>query len=253
MGVKIGCQTITFGNDRHKDDIEGVFKTVSEAGFGGVEVAFFRLDYNDPAICKSLLEKYNLELIAIHVGGNFLELDSVKKQMESFPAIIKMAKELNCKNIFISGSREDGIAGDYSKAATNMDKIGATVKAAGLTLSYHNHDWEIENDCKGLNEIAANTDPENLSFVLDVGWVTKGGADPLVVVKQLWDRISNIHFKEFNEEGTFTEIGKGVVNFKGVADLVKDRDIWVIAEQDQSVIGIEESVRYNAQAIKNYF
>ena len=254
MGIKFGCQTITFGVERHLNDFEGILKTLSEAGYDGMENGFARFDHEKkPKFYKKLLKKYNIKLLAIHVGGNFLEEDSVKQQMESFPAIIKLAKKLDCNNIFISGKREDGINGDYSKAAGNMDKIGAAIKAAGLKLSYHNHDWEIENNCKGLYEIAENSKPENLSFVLDVGWVTKGGADPIDVINKLGDRVSNLHFKEFSKEGTFTEVGKGVVNFKGVADLVKDRDMWVIAEQDQTTIGVEESVKYNAGALKSYF
>ena len=248
--MKIGCQSITFGNAVHKDDIEFVFREVSNAGYEGVETGFFRLDPTGGQKYAELLEKYSLKLVAIHIGGDFNDEESVKKQLANIPQVIQLAKTLNCGYIFLSGQRpKEGES--YDIMAKNINNLGKVLRDEGLKLNYHNHDWEIKDNINGLYTLCDCTDKENLSFVLDVGWVVRGGADPVEVIKRLDGRLENIHFKEFTADGQFTELGKGIVNFKAVYEVIKDRgSMWIIAEQDQSSIGVVESVTQNYKYIK---
>ena len=103
----------------------------------------------------------------------------------------------------------------------------------------------------GLYALCDNTDPKYLSFVPDVGWVTRGGGDPAEVLKRLGGRVSNLHFKEFTDEGQITELGCGIVNFPEAFEIVKGRDMWIIAEQDTSSIGAGASVAQNFEYLKN--
>ncbi|MCL2815870.1 MAG: sugar phosphate isomerase/epimerase [Oscillospiraceae bacterium] len=254
--MKIGCQTITFGNERHQSDAEGIIKTVASAGYKGVETAFFRIIMNKTETYKQYLRENNIEQAAIHVGGNFNDHESVKSQLDNMPHIIKLAHELECKNIFLSGSPANFETGcDF--AAENINKFGKMISENGLVLSYHNHDWEIKNNYSGLYFLCDNTDPKYLSFVPDVGWVTRGEGNPVEVLKRLGARVSNLHFKEFTNEGKITELGRGIVDFGEVYEFIKtaknvnDTDMWIIAEQDETSIGAEASVEQNFEYIKN--
>jgi len=248
--MKIGCQTIIFGNERHKDNIESIFKTVSETGYAGVEIGFARLDAAKAMEYAALLDKYSLEMAAVHIGGNYNDEESVKKQMANIPEVIKLAKTLKSKNIFISGRRMKE-ADEFKIAAENINKLGKFIRDEGLTLSYHNHSWEIENDMLGLNITEQYTEKENLSFVPDVGWVTRGGSCPSALIKKLYDRIVHVHFKEFTADNKFTELGTGVVDFKGVYEtMLPKKDFWIVSEQDQTTIGAEASVKANMEYMK---
>ncbi|MCL1793364.1 MAG: sugar phosphate isomerase/epimerase [Oscillospiraceae bacterium] len=245
--MKIGCQTITFGNERHRTDTEGIMKEVALSGYSGVETAFLRITMNKTETYKAYLRENGLEQAAIHVGGNFADAESVKAQLENMPNVIELAHELECKNIFLSGSP----VSDYMAAANGINKLGRLASENRLVLSYHNHDWEIKDDYRGLFALCDNTDPKYLSFVPDVGWVKRGGGDPIEVINRLGARVSNLHFKEFTAEGQITELGRGIVDFGAVWEAVKDKDIWIIAEQDTTSIGAKESVAENFEYIRN--
>lgn len=243
--MKIGCQTITFGSDKHKKGLEDIIKAVAGAGYDGMENGFARFNAGEMDNYKNWLRDYNLELAAIHIGGDFNDTQSVKRQHESIPELVKFAHDLGCVNIFFSGSP----SGDYKAVAENLNGFGKALSADGLVLSYHNHDWEIKSG--GIYTLCDNTDPDWLSFVPDIGWVVRGGADPAELLGKLGARVSNLHFKEFTGDGKFTELGKGVVDFKPVYEYAKSKNMWIIAEQDTSEIGAEESIRQNFDYIKS--
>lgn len=245
--MKIGCQTITFGNERHASDFKSIIKAVADAGYDGMETGFFRFDVKEAKNYKSWQGEYNIRQAAIHIGGDFEDEESVKKQHENIPAMIKLAHELDCKDIFFSGSPKTT---DYKGLAENLNNLGKKFSEEGLILSYHNHDWEIKDNCAGLYTLCDNTDPKYFSFVPDVGWVARGGGNPVEVLKRLGARVTNLHFKEFTSEGKFTELGTGIVNFKEAYDFMKDKDMWVIAEQDASSIGAEKSIAQNFNYIR---
>lgn len=245
--VKIACQTITFGSESHKKDLKDVIKIIANAGYDGMETGFMRVDANEAQNYKEWQWENNIKQAGIHIGGDFSDEETVKKQCENIPPLVKFAHILDCKHIFFSGSPIK----NYKAAAENLNNFGKILSEEGLVFSYHNHDWEIKENCFGLYTIYDNTDPKYVSFVPDVGWIVRGGANPVEVLKRLGARVSNLHFKEFTSDGQFTELGKGVVNFKEIYNFIKDRDMWIIAEQDVSVIGAEASVTQNCEYIKS--
>ena len=253
MSIKIGCQTITFGNDRHASEIEDIFKAVSEAGYHGLEVGLKRLDTQKLTEYKDMLNKYSLKLVAIHVPSNFRDDESTEHTYKEVMQAAQTAKELGSKNVFMSGDRGRDIPGYYVRAAGHMSELAKKAKDIGITLSFHNHGHVIADNARGLFDLADNSDPQYLHFALDVGWIYNGGQCPVDIVGRLLDRLAGIHFKEFTaagEEGIITELGMGKVDFKGVYDLIKNKkDFWIVSEQDKSEIGPEESIRRNFKAI----
>ena len=99
----------------------------------------------------------------------------------------------------------------------------------------------------GFRTLMANTDPEVFRLVPDVGWVFRGGADPVTLLTEFKDRIEALHFKEFTADNSFTELGEGVVPFREVYQAFHGlRDpLWLVAEQDKTVKGPEASAAEN--------
>lgn len=248
---KIACQTITFGPEMNKNNMDEVMKSISESLYKGIEIGFRHLDCDRPDYYSELLKKYDLEMVALHLGGDYTDQDSVKKQLDSVHTVIEMAHKLSCPNIFISGAyKKDKLPEMYLIEAENYNKLGGIFQQEGLILSYHNHNWEFENDGHGFKTIINNTDSKNISFVPDVGWITRAGFNPVEVLSTIKDRITNIHFKEFDNEANIVELGKGIVDFPGVYDFIKEMgDMWIIAEQDKTTIGAIESISENYKYI----
>ena len=250
---RIACQSITFGQEMNRNHMDEVMKTVAACGYEGIEVGFRHLDPEKADWYKDLLDANSLEMVALHIGGDFMEADSVSRQMDSLTSAIALAHILGCKNIFISGKYSpDKQPADYIAEVDNYNRIGGMLRRAGLTLSYHNHYWEFENQAAGFHTIAERTAPENMSFVPDVGWITKAGYDPVVILKEIRTRISNLHFKEFNSEGEIAELGAGIVDFRAVIRYMKGQgDMWLVAEQDRTKKTAAESVRDNFVFIRD--
>ena len=250
MAFFIGCQSITFG-EMHNEDIVGVLDAVAAAGYDGVEMGFFRLDRDKGPRYKEMLDERGLRLTALHVGGNIFEEASQREQMESIDAVIHLARQMGGEFIFISGIRCE-TRRDFINQAAMYDKLGAATRDSGLILCYHNHDWEIRNGFAGLDILLEKTCPDNMSLVLDVGWVAQAGGDPAAAVTGYASRLRNVHFKEFTAQGGFSELGTGVVDFYGVWEALKTshKDMWIVAEQDSSVKGAFLSVRENYEYIR---
>lgn len=95
------------------------------------------------------------------------------------------------------------------------------IKAQGLSLSYHNHDFEFAKGASGrifFDEIAEAFDTEELKFTLDTFWVQAGGADPIEWIKKLRGRTPCIHLKDMSYGRKMAAVGEGNMNFDGILD-----------------------------------
>ena len=248
----IGCQTITWG-DMHQEHIEKVFREIKKAGYDGIEIGARRLDYEKSNYYKKLLANYNLKLVGLHIGGDYLNKKLVKKRRKNLKNKIELTNYLNGEFIFISGLyKENKSLEDYKIEANNYNQIGKMCRKNEITLCYHNHNWEFENNLTGFNILIEQTDSENLGFVPDVGWITHAGVNPAKIIKKIYNRVKAIHFKEFTKGSNFTELGKGVVDFQRIYEVIKDKnDFWIVAEQDQTHKTPFESAKNNCQFIQN--
>lgn len=259
--VKVACQTIVFGNPTIKDNFAKYAETVKKIGYDGIEtgVRHFHMDRLD--YYKDLFTRLNLNLIALHVGGDFLDRDSVRRQLDNFKSTIEFGKKLNCTYIFLSGTyKKDKTADDYKTEAQNYCDLGKICGDEGLKLCYHNHDWEFYNDSTGIKILLDNIPAELMKLVPDVGWVHEAGVDSLQFVKDNIERIEALHFKEFKKRGCpreeaakeITELGKGLVPFGAIYDYAvgRGRDWWIVAEQDQTSLEPAEAARLNYEFIR---
>jgi len=254
--IKIACQTIVYGNSVIKDNIEGILRNIAEIGYDGVEIGARHFYLDRPGYYAELLEKHRLELPAIHVGGDFLNRESVAEQLEGIARTIQFARGLGCGYIYLSGAcRKGKTDADYLHEARTYEEIGRRCAAEGLTLCYHNHDWEIANNLHGLALLLNNVSGQYMRLAPDVGWIAVAGADPLEFLKNHEARIEALHFKDFRNRATprtFTELGTGIVDFKAVYDYFKaKRDVlWITAEQDEATNTPQESAKANYAYIR---
>lgn len=251
--IKVACQTIVYGNPVIKDNIEGILSNISENKYDGVEIGARHFYMDKPQYYIELFKKNKLELPAIHVGGDFLNRDSVNQQIEQIGETIKFAKKLSCKYLYLSGTfRQGKTEDDYLHEAKTYNEIGKRCNAEGLTLCYHNHDWEIINDMMGMNILLEAVDEKNMKLVPDVGWVTIGGGDPVKFLQDNLSRVEALHFKDFKGPREFTEIGTGIVDFESIYSYFKDKkkELWITAEQDVATDRPEDSSRINSEYIK---
>ena len=71
----------------------------------------------------------------------------------------------------------------------------------GLTFCYHNHGYEFEKYEDGtlMDYIIKNTDPNYVSFEIDILWTFFPGADPAALIKKYPDRFKLMHLKDLRK------------------------------------------------------
>jgi sugar phosphate isomerase/epimerase len=181
---------------------------------------------------------------------------SVQK-LEDVNPIIETLGVLQSRDLCNSGlyTWENQGVTDYRKAIDRFNKAGALLRRAGIFLHYHNHDFEfkkVDGEKRGMDLLLAELDPAACDLCVDVGWVTKGGDDPLTFLKKHATAAGYIHLKDYDNEG-WTELGSGVVNIAGVVKMLGDLPNLkqVMYEQDSSRIDPLESVAISRKYLKD--
>jgi sugar phosphate isomerase/epimerase len=250
--INIACQTIVFGNPLIKDHIAEIAAAVKKIGYDGAEIGarhFYqeRLEYY-----RELFNKIDLKLMALHAGGDFLNKDSVREQLENVKGIISFARALECPYLYLSGTfREAKTQDDYIIEAESYREIGRMFIYQCIILCYHNHNWEFLGNGEGMGILLDQIPPELMKLVPDAGWLEVAGVSALGFLKENISRIEAVHFKDFKGPGQFAELGTGIVPFEEIYAYLAgiDRDWWISAEQDETSLKPEEAARLNYQYI----
>ncbi|XQY93636.1 sugar phosphate isomerase/epimerase family protein [Metabacillus sp. HB246100] len=241
MNYSIAVQLYTLLSECEKD-FYGTLSRVSALGFQGVELAGYY--GKDAKELKGKLDELQLKAVSSHVPLERLEGNLLVE--------LNYLKELNCKHIvcpFLKEDRRD----DYLGLAKSLNRIGKVCKENGITLSYHNHEFELEKelDKTYLELLFENTHSEYLQAELDVYWLTFSGENPIEWMNQYKNRMSLIHLKDMTTDNrkTFAELGTGGVNLEGIMNKLPNTSIeWVIIEQDKCegspFESIEKSIKY---------
>ncbi len=94
------------------------------------------------------------------------------------------------------------------KTVANFNKFGQKLIENGLTFCYHNHGYEFVPIGKEtiFDYIVKNTNPEYVSFEMDILWVFHPGQNPAKLLKKYPDRFRLMHVKDLKKGvvGDFT-------------------------------------------------
>ena len=87
------------------------------------------------------------------------------------------------------------------KAAEDFNRVGKILKEQGLTLCYHAHGYEFQPYEKGtlLDYLFDHTNPEYVSFEMDIFWIQFGGGDPVALIKKIWESLETDAFKRYEK------------------------------------------------------
>lgn len=137
------------------------------------------------------------------------------------------------------------------RAIDDFNRTGKILKDQyGLTFCYHNHGYEFQPYEKGtyFDYIVANTNPDYVSFELDILWAFHGGADPSALLKKHGPRFKLMHVKDLRKgvKGDFTgstsiendvAVGTGQIDVAAVIKAAKKSGIenYYIEDESSSV------------------
>jgi sugar phosphate isomerase/epimerase len=276
--LKVGIQLYSLRDEMEKD-VEATLKKVAEIGYEYVEFAGFHGKTAEEM--KSILDKYRLTAISVHQNADGFNTP------EKMQAFIEYVKTLGIKFVVIPWMNKEVFYNEkeYAQLVKTLTEAGKIFKENGLTLCYHNHDFEFDKvgDKYILDRLYEDVPQDLLMTELDLCWVKYGGEDPVKYVNKYANRSELVHFKDFyatemgggavyaliDENGKeierkktqaetafkFMPLGKGVQDFEPIVDEVKKSNIsYVIYEKDQWYDGDPfEDARISREFLKEKF
>lgn len=241
----VGLQTIVFGKKYSIED-EAVLNHVAKCGYGALETT-----PKDPVQFKKMLDARGMRLGGMHTTPSGLR---------DVTEIVAQLRTLDARDLCNSGMLDwtKRSLADYRETIGILNQAGRTLRAEGIHLHYHNHDFEFlekpDGTHTGMEILLEELDPAGVDLCVDVAWVLKGGLDPAKFLLTHRERIGYLHFKDFDDEG-WTELGRGKVDFAPIMLLLPEmpRVRWVMIEQDDSRNDPLESVAVSRKYLKETF
>ena len=139
---------------------------------------------------KKLLREADLSVVSLHT-----DLGSLEREAD---AVAAEARELGTDKLVITGMYRFDYGDEQAvrELADRLNKAGAGLRRAGLSLLYHNHNVELLQVKPGLRAydlLLSETDPDCVGFEFDSYWFTDGGADAKEWMRRLGKRMKLWH------------------------------------------------------------
>ena len=238
--------------DEISRDFAGTLKKIKEMDYAGIEFAGFA--GKDASEIKKMIDDAGLKAVSGHVPFDAFVKDAGK--------VFSDYGSLGCKYVSIPWLDSKIAPGgeDFKSTVPKIRQIGEAAKAAGLTLLYHNHDFEFRkvDGAYGLDILYDSVPAEFLATQIDTCWVKVAGLNPAEYVRKYKDRAPLVHLKDFimgnkvsgnlyelidnddsggRKEGfEFRPLGQGMQDIPAILEAcVYAGAEWVIVEQDESV------------------
>lgn len=218
---KMGLQLFTMRADMGKDPV-GSLKKIAAIGYQDLETygydpvnnKYYGMAAGD---FKKVLEDNNLTTSSGHYDfAQYLNKpqDDLKKYLDE---CIAGAHATGQKYITWPWLSPDSRSIDsFRLLSGKLNLMGEQVKKAGLTLAYHNHDFEFtEHDGKiGYDIILKETDPELVKLQMDLFWVAHSSKrSPHELFTLQPGRFVMWHIKDMSTDKRYTELGNGTIDF----------------------------------------
>ena len=266
MALPVAVQLYTL-REEMKVDMRATLEKVKALGYEGVE--FAGLFGKTGEEVRDMCQEIGLVPLSAHVPY----VDMVEDI-----TILETYKTIGCKYVVVPYLKEEHRPGTdaFAEVIENIKKIGAAANELGLTLLYHNHDFEfIKLDGKyALDILYEEVNATLLQTELDTCWVNVGGEVPADYIKKYAGRCPIVHLKDFYGEKSedmyeligleatapkrpgnfeFRPVGSGVQDFPAILKASEESGAtWVVVEQDKATMGLTpiESVEKSREYLR---
>ena len=240
--------------DYSEKDFRGTLQKIKDMGYDGVE--FAGLYDHKPADIRKMVQDIGLNPISAHVPITEIVADPV--------GVVSAYKEIGCQYIAIPWLDETSRPGNdgWDKTKADIASIAEECKKQGITLLYHNHDFEFVKD-NVTGEYALDQlfrEIPALETEIDTCWVKVAGEEPSAYVRKYKGRAPIVHLKDFIVEGNptqlyeligvdsdteekggkfeFRSLGNGIQDIPALVNAAAEAGAqWLVAEQDMPSMG----------------
>lgn len=228
--------------DSFSKDVAATLDTLQAMGIKDME--FSNLFGKTAAELRQLLDERDMFCSSFGVGYP----DLVNKTQE----VAENAKTLGAKFVRVAWIPHEAPFGlsDAEKAIADFNKAGKILKEEhDLTFCYHNHGYEFYPHENGtlFDFMMEQTDPEFVSYEIDILWTFFPGVDPAALINKYPDRFKLMHLKDLKKgvEGNMSGgtpkendvvLGTGQLDLPAILKAAKEAGIEHFYIEDESPI-----------------
>jgi sugar phosphate isomerase/epimerase len=236
--LNVGVQLYTLGELVQKD-LDGTLAQLRKIGLKTVELASFL--GRTPRELRAALDRAGLECRSAHISpiprpnepSLSSDLDSLAEAAHVIGVKYVIAPTFMIPDhvgppgatesfaTYFVRAGKSMTAADWQANARFLNEKGTQLRKAGLQLGYHNHNFEFAplGATNGMEILLSETDPAQVCFELDAGWVAAAGRDPLEIITRHPGRFKLMHVKDIKastQPNTElrqdpTEVGSGII------------------------------------------
>ena len=255
-----GMQTYTFRRSIGIDPAK-TLDTIRQMGFTEIEGGGGRMSAEE---FRKLCDERGLTIPS--TGAGYEQLARGKASIDS---IIRRAKILGSKYVMCAWiPHKDGVLTfeNAKQAVEDFNAAGKIFKESGITFCYHAHGYEFQPYENGtlLDYIFKNTNPDYVSFQMDIFWIQFGGGDPVALLKKYGNRWKLMHLKDMRKGTkkdltgltggeTNVPLGQGELDIPAIikeANRVGIKHFFIEDESEQITTQVPQSITY-LKGLKN--
>ena len=251
MKTKLAFQLYSVHNSIDKDAFSAV-RLAAALGFEGME--FFGNGLWDSAFVKAALQDTGLKLAGWHVPLDRMKEGELDKTLDFMSDIGNRALVVP----WLPVEMRDSIDA-WKRTSELFNDLYDKVSARGMTLGYHNHDFEFkpldETGLCGWDIFAERTNP-GIVLQLDNGNAMAGGADPVKILKTHSGRGRTLHLKPYSRAtGYDCMIGRDDLPWRDFLNEAELQGVtkWHIAEYESAAMGTDlEGLKIMRESLREY-
>ncbi len=251
--VPLGIQDYTFRNS-FPNGIEATLDTI--AGFGITELEGGPKGDLTHEEYRKLCEERGINIVGTGAGFNQLAEDPM--------TVVENAKKLGASYVMCAwiphAERGNFKLEEAQKAVEVFNEAGKVLKENGITFTYHVHGYEFQPHGEGtlMDYLIQETNPEYVSFEMDVMWTHFGGGDPVALLEKYGDRWKLLHVKDLKKGtpkdltgGTSVEndvvLGTGELDIPAIlkaSNKIGIKHMFIEDESPQPSVQVPQSIEY---------
>ncbi len=187
-----GVVSFTFRADFSKD-VAGTLDYIKEMGIRNIE--FSNLFGKSAEEMRALLDARGM--VCTSYGVYY---DALTNKTEK---VIQVAKTLGAEFVRVGMIPHKGefTVQQADAAIKDFNRVGKLLKENGLEFCYHNHGYDFTPYEKSTlyDYLIQNTNPDYVSYELDILWVHQFGQDPMAYLKRYPSRFKLMHVKDLKK------------------------------------------------------
>jgi len=207
---RIGVQLYSVRGSMEKEGVEATLARVARIGYREVEFAGY---FGRTATqIRDALKANGLTSPSVHVPLQQLAAPN-------FPKFVEDAATIGHKwiNLAWLAPADRGSVEKYESHANALLAAQKVASAAGLTVGYHNHEFEFDKlgDTDGYEILLERTRGSGVQFEMDLYWMSVAAKDPIAYWTRFPGQFPMVHVKDSAGPPTneMRSVGGGTINW----------------------------------------